>query len=616
MNGYRERRKNTPGKEKNMTGEIVRKDAKVQIQQLEALILLMAGATLASLLIVHYVLWGSSTAVTVWQMLLDWCFSMAVIFFLVHFSFREIFKIHNELVIQREQATKSEKRIQHIIDTTQDIIFTLDREGNFTFSNKAIEEISGYSVDKILANNISCLLSPEYKKFVPDQLKRYKEIAGRHLYVDMMKEDGTLVPIEISFMPVKNREGELTGFHGVARDISERKEVEKAQKEKEKYLKAIARVGQILLETKKDIPYKKILEILCRTSEINNAFILLDSDSHNKDQNSIVESKQESCVPVSEQQNDPKVFVSYTDDNDEDKSGGSGRSGGGESGGEDIAKDLMQLSKKEGTIVSTCNDNCSSLILPVMVDSEFAGVIAFEKPVSSHGFKPVEINLLATTASMLAQTIERQNAGKQIKEHFVQLTKMMSTAMFAVDPYTVSHQERLATLATFVGEKMGLKTEELEWLQVGALLHDIGKAAIPTAILSKPGKLTEEEWVLMRSHVKRGYEMLKGMNLPENVMNMVMTHHERMNGSGYPHGVRRDKLSIEARILGICDVVEAMSSHRPYRPARQKSEIIGELQKGREKLYDARAVDVLIDVIEKEEYAFDYQKADLVPVMI
>ncbi|MGD0854182.1 MAG: HD domain-containing phosphohydrolase [Dehalococcoidia bacterium] len=613
MNRDNGRRKNTMGKEKNMAGEIVRKDSKVQIRQLEALILLMAGATLASLQIVHYMLLGTGTAMTAFQMLLDWLFGMAVIFLLVHFSFREIFKIHNELVLQREQATKAEKRIQHIIDTTQDIIFTLDSEGNFTFANKAIEEVSGYTIDKILTNNIRYLLSPEYKTFVPEQLKRFKEVAGRHLYVDLMKEDGILVPIELSFMPMKNRDGELTGFQGIARDISERKEVEKAQKEKEKYLKAIARVGQILLETRKDIPYKKILEILCHTSEINNAFIMLGDDSTDKNQDRNTASKPELGSLSDGNPENPKIYISYTDK--EDKGGGTGASITGDSGGEDVAKDLMQLSKKEGTIVSTCNGNSSNLILPVMVNSEFAGVVGFEKPVASNGFKPVEINLLATSATMLAQTIERQNAGKQIKQHFVHLTKVMSKAMFAVDPYTVSHQERLASLAAFVGERLGLKDDELEWLQVGALLHDIGKAAIPNTILSKPGKLTDEEWVLIRSHVKRGYEMLQGMNLPENVMNMVMNHHERLNGSGYPHGIRKDQLSLETRILGICDVVEAMSSHRPYRPARKKDDIIEELQTGRDKLYDARVVDVLVDVIERNEFAFGYQTADLVPAM-
>jgi HD-GYP domain-containing protein (c-di-GMP phosphodiesterase class II) len=100
--------------------------------------------------------------------------------------------------------------------------------------------------------------------------------------------------------------------------------------------------------------------------------------------------------------------------------------------------------------------------------------------------------------------------------------------------------------------------------------------------------------------------MLQDMDLPENVMDMVLNHHERLDGSGYPNGIRGDKLSAESRILGICDVVEAMSSHRPYRPARKKEEIITELKSGRDRIYDPKVVDILIDVVERNEFDFDF----------
>jgi putative two-component system response regulator len=135
-------------------------------------------------------------------------------------------------------------------------------------------------------------------------------------------------------------------------------------------------------------------------------------------------------------------------------------------------------------------------------------------------------------------------------------------------------------------------------------LHDIGKAAVPTVILSKPGKLTDEEWVLLRSHVKRGYELIQGMNLPEYVANMVLYHHERLDGSGYPNGIRGDKLGLEVRILCVCDVVEAMSSHRPYRPARSQSEIIDELQKGRGVIYDESVINTMIKMIDEKQFDF------------
>ena len=596
-----------------MANETIKKEARVQIRQLEALILFMAGATLASLQIVHYVFLSSGIALTAFQMLLDWLFGMSIIFLLVHFSFREISKMHNELIIQREQAGKAEKRIQHIIDMTQDVIFTLDRDGNFTFANKAIENVSGYTIDKILTNNIQCVLAPEYRTFIPEQLKQYKDIAGRHLYIDMMKIDGSKVPVELSFLPIKSRDGDLTGFQGIARDIAERKEVEKAQKEKEHYLKAIARVGQMLLETRKEIPYKKILEILCKTSEIHNAFILLNDKSLARSANMVTAlagtESLEKCQQVKKGQ---RVYISYTGNGNNGNGSGHGNGNGKNKpvnevlDGENLTKGLMEFSKKEGVIVSSSNGEISSLILPVMVNSEFNGVIGFEKPAESKGWKPVEINLLATSATMMAQAIERLQASRQIKQHFIQMTRMISSAMLAVDPYTVSHQERLATLSMMIGERLGLNDDQLEWLQVGALLHDIGKAAIPNTILSKPGKLTDEEWVLIRSHVKRGYEMLQGMNLPEHVMEMIMKHHERLDGSGYPNGVKAEHLSIEARILSICDVIEAMSSHRPYRPARKKEEIIRELKDGRDRLYDARLVDLLLEIVERNEFDFNF----------
>ncbi|MGD0355369.1 MAG: HD domain-containing phosphohydrolase [Dehalococcoidia bacterium] len=589
-----------------MAMDILKKEVKVQFRQLEALILFMAGATLASLQIIHYVFLNSGVAVTVFQMLLDWLFGMSIISLLVHFSFREIYKIHNELVIQREQASKAEKRIQHIIDTTQDIIFTLDRDGNFTFANKAIESLSGYSLDKILTNNIRDILSPEYRPFIFEQLKQYKDIAGRHLYMDVMKNDGKKTPVEVSFMPIKNRGNELTGFQGIARDIEERREIEKAQKDKEHCLKAIARVGQVLLENRKEIPYKKILEILCNTSDIHSAFILLNDLPNSGKVSDILSNKAKSplSVTTSNGLQNPKLYVNYI-------SGGSSGNVKAQSmsdlmGSDGLGQGFMELSKKEGAIISSSNGDLSSLILPVMVNSEFAGVVGFDKKADSKGWRPVEINLLATSINMIAQALERQKVNAQIKLHFIQLTKMISRAMFAVDPYTVSHQERLATLAVTIGEKAGLNSEELEWLRVGALLHDIGKAAVPNTILSKPGKLTDEEWVLIRSHVKRGHEMLQDMDLPENVMDMVLNHHERLDGSGYPNGIKGDKLSTESRILGICDVVEAMSSHRPYRPARKKDEIITELKSGRDRIYDPRVVDILIDVVERNEFDFDF----------
>ena len=192
----------------------------------------------------------------------------------------------------------------------------------------------------------------------------------------------------------------------------------------------------------------------------------------------------------------------------------------------------------------------------------------------------------------------RKRAEEQLENSFVNLAETMSRAMESRDPYTSGHQRRVAELARLVGQKMGLDKDRLQRLYIGSLLHDIGKISTPESILSKPGKLTEEEWNLVRSHTKRGYEILKDTNLPWPVADMALHHHERLDGSGYPHGISGDKLCLENRILAVCDVVEAMSTHRPYRPARERQEVVEEINSGRGTRYDPNVVDAMLQIIE------------------
>ncbi len=197
---------------------------------------------------------------------------------------------------------------------------------------------------------------------------------------------------------------------------------------------------------------------------------------------------------------------------------------------------------------------------------------------------------------------ERKKAQEQLENSFIDLAETVSRAMEARDPYTSGHQRRVAELARLVGEKMGLDKDRLQGLHIGGLLHDIGKISTPESILAKPGRLSDEEWSLIHAHAKQGYLILKGTNLPWPVADMAVHHHERLDGSGYPHGISGDKLSLEVRILGVCDVVEAMSSHRPYRPARSLPEILKELRSNRGTKYDANVVDVILEIIENGEF--------------
>ena len=202
----------------------------------------------------------------------------------------------------------------------------------------------------------------------------------------------------------------------------------------------------------------------------------------------------------------------------------------------------------------------------------------------------------------LMDITERKRAEEQLEHSFIDLAETVSRAMESRDPYTSGHQRRVAELACLVGEKLGLDEDRLKGLHIGGLLHDIGKVSTPESILSKPGKLSEEEWGLIHVHTKQGYEILRDTKLPWPVAEMALHHHERLDGSGYPDGISGDELSLENRILGVCDVVEAMSSFRPYRPARSIAEILKELRSGRGTKYDANVVDIMLQIIESGEF--------------
>ena len=167
------------------------------------------------------------------------------------------------------------------------------------------------------------------------------------------------------------------------------------------------------------------------------------------------------------------------------------------------------------------------------------------------------------------------------------------------DPYTVGHQERVAELAVAVASQMGLAPDRVEGIRIASLLHDIGKIGIPAEILSKPGHLTKNEYTLVQDHPRIGWEILKNIDFSWPVADFVLQHHERMDGSGYPGGLRGSTMLIEARIIAVADVVEAMTSHRPYRASLGATRALQEVLQHRSTLYDSSVVDAFLEVFEQ-----------------
>jgi len=173
----------------------------------------------------------------------------------------------------------------------------------------------------------------------------------------------------------------------------------------------------------------------------------------------------------------------------------------------------------------------------------------------------------------------------------------------------MGHQQRVADLARSIATEMGLSADRQDFIRTASSIHDIGKIAVPAEILSKPTKLTDLEFGLIKTHSQSGYDILKDIEFPWPVADVVLQHHERMDGSGYPHGLKGENISLEARILAVADVVEAITSHRPYRPALGIDVALEEISRNRGILYDADVVDACLKLFREKGYTLVIKKA-------
>jgi len=217
-----------------------------------------------------------------------------------------------------------------------------------------------------------------------------------------------------------------------------------------------------------------------------------------------------------------------------------------------------------------------------------------------------------TTLGNFMDITERKQLEEEHKRDTERLLGAMRTTMRSIvmtvelrDPYTAGHQLRVTALACAIARELGLSEDRIEGLRMAAIVHDIGKLSIPAEILSKPGRLSEPEFELIKMHPQAGYDILnKTTDFPWPVAQIVLQHHERMDGSGYPAGIPGEDILLEARILGVADVVEAMSSHRPYRPALGVTKTLEEISEKSGILYDPQVVDACIRLFRERGFEF------------
>jgi putative nucleotidyltransferase with HDIG domain len=178
----------------------------------------------------------------------------------------------------------------------------------------------------------------------------------------------------------------------------------------------------------------------------------------------------------------------------------------------------------------------------------------------------------------------------------------LATTVEVRDPYTAGHQRRVAKLAVAIATEMRLPPERIEGLQLAAVLHDIGKIHVPAEILASPRKLTAAEFEIIKTHPTVGYDILKDIDFTNPVARIVLQHHERLDGSGYPAGLKQEQILLEARILCVADVVEAMASHRPYRPGLGVPTALHEISEHKGQMYDSDVVSACVGLFQSKQF--------------
>ncbi len=194
---------------------------------------------------------------------------------------------------------------------------------------------------------------------------------------------------------------------------------------------------------------------------------------------------------------------------------------------------------------------------------------------------------------------------EKLRKSLMGTMNIMSLTVETRDPYTSGHQKKVSNLARAIASEMGLGKDVVENIGMAANIHDLGKMSVPAEILSKPSRLTEAEMSLIRCHSQAGYDILKDAGLPYPMAEIVLQHHERLDGSGYPRGLRGGEILLEAQIVSVADAVEAIASHRPYRPALGLEAALEEIEWKKGVFYDARIVDACVRLFREKGFTLD-----------
>ncbi len=261
--------------------------------------------------------------------------------------------------------------------------------------------------------------------------------------------------------------------------------------------------------------------------------------------------------------------------------------------GLEMAKKIKEITEDMPVIVVTAFNETDYFLRAIEI-----GIDRYVK-------KPVDTDALFEAIYKGTRVHFQQKTIEQGRKHMLDLLEQtvatLARAIEMRDPYTDGHQKRVAYLSVAIAEELNLQEDSIRGIRLAALIHDIGKINIPLEILSRPGKLDATEFELIKRHPAAGYDVVGDINFPWPIRQIILEHHEKYNGTGYPNGLKGEEILLEARIICVADVVEAMASHRPYRPGLGMDAAIAEIKANSGTLFDPTVVEACIKVIEKNK---------------
>ncbi len=508
------------------------------------------------------------------------------------------------------ELKESEKRFRDIVWVSADWIWELDAEGRYTYASESVKELLGYTPEEIIGKTPFDFMSPQETARVGAM---FAEITARRepfrdIYNINLHKDGSLRYVQTSGTPILGDDGRLLGYRGLDKDMTAKTLAELALARANRALRARAMTNEALMRvTNEEELLQSATRIIVETGGYRMAGVGYAEDDAEK-----------SIKPVAWSGTENGYIAEAIQTWADTEAGQRPISRAIRSGKPEIVRDISSdAASADWRDAAAKRGYASNLALPLSDGKRIFGVLNIYAG-ETNAFDAEETRLLVELADNLAFGIialrtraERDRIAHAHAHHaeilqrsLEQSIQVIADTVGARDPYTAGHQRRVGELAMAIGRELGLPEDKIHGIHLAAVIHDLGKIHVPAEILSKPGKLSDIEFMLIKEHAQAGYNILKDVDFPWPIADIVRQHHEKLDGSGYPQGLKGAQILLESRIMTVADVVEAMSSHRPYRAALGVEVALKEIERGRGSAYDPAVADACLTLFREGRFAF------------